>query len=124
VAPIDISRRPALHPSLHPAFRVRRVDVAHAQTWDAKRQFVLGHVERVIYNRYEVAIVGSVPVPSAPAGTKLPFRIEGRIDIKAIRSEAGRRAALQAMKALAADALLVPVDDQPVLTRFMATIPV
>jgi site-specific DNA recombinase len=91
---------------------------------DTKRQFVLGHVERVIYDRYEVAIVGSVLVPSAPAGMKLPFRIEGTIDIKAIRSEAGRRAALEAMKALAADAVLVPAIDQPVLAPFMTTIPV
>jgi hypothetical protein len=91
---------------------------------DATRQFVLDHIERVIYNRYEVTIVGSVHVPSAPAATKLPFRIEGTIDIKAIRSEAGRRAALDAMKVLAANAVLVPAGDQPVLTPFMATIPV
>src|SRR6516164_3582289 len=32
---------------------------------DATRQFVLDHIERVIYNRYEVTIVGSVHVPSA-----------------------------------------------------------
>jgi site-specific DNA recombinase len=31
--------------------------------FDAKRQFLVGHVERVIYNRYKVTIAGSVPVP-------------------------------------------------------------
>jgi site-specific DNA recombinase len=91
---------------------------------DAKRQFVLDHIERVIYDRYEITIMGSVPVSSAPAGMKLSFRIEGKIDIKAIRSEAGRRAALQAMKLLAADAVLVPADDQPVLSPLMTTVPV
>ena len=48
--------------------------------FDAKREFLLGHVERVIYNRYKVTIVGSVPVQSASGETKLPFRIEGEID--------------------------------------------
>ena len=45
-----------------------------------------GHVERVIYNRYQVAIAGSIPVQSASGETKLPFRIEGEIDQKAVRS--------------------------------------
>ena len=54
--------------------------------FDAKRQFLVGHVERVIYNRYQVTIAGSVPVQSASEGTKLPFRIEGEVDRKAVRS--------------------------------------
>ena len=33
--------------------------------FDAKRQFLVGHVERVIYNRYKVTIAGSVPVQAA-----------------------------------------------------------
>jgi hypothetical protein len=68
--------------------------------FDAKRQFLVDHVERVIYNRYSVTIVGSVPVQSASGETKLPFRIEGKIDIAAIRSAASRRAALETMRAL------------------------
>ena len=54
--------------------------------FDAKRQFLLGHVERVIYNRYKVTIAGSVPVQSASGETKLQFRVEGEIDRKAVRS--------------------------------------
>jgi hypothetical protein len=54
--------------------------------FDAKRQFLLGHVERVIYNRYKITIAGSVPVQSASEDTKLQFRIEGEIDQKAVRS--------------------------------------
>jgi hypothetical protein len=56
--------------------------------YNAKRQFLLGHVERVIYNRYKVTITGSVPVQSASGETKLQFRIEGEIDQKAVRSPA------------------------------------
>jgi hypothetical protein len=40
----------------------------------------------VIYNRYKVTIVGSVPVQSASGEIKLQFRIEGEIDQKAVRS--------------------------------------
>jgi hypothetical protein len=47
--------------------------------FDAKRQFLAGHVERVIYNRYQVTIAGSVPVQPASGETKLQFRIEGEI---------------------------------------------
>jgi hypothetical protein len=57
--------------------------------FDAQRQFLVGHVERVIYNRYKVTIAGSVPVQAASEETKLQFRIEGEIDQKAVRS--GRR---------------------------------
>jgi hypothetical protein len=64
--------------------------------FDAKRQFVVDHVERVIYNRYNVTIAGSVPVQTASGESKLPFRIEGKIDIAAIRSAASRKAALAA----------------------------
>jgi site-specific DNA recombinase len=54
--------------------------------FDAKRPFLVGHVERVIYNRYKVTIAGSVPVQSGAGETKLQFRIEGEIDQKAVRS--------------------------------------
>ena len=55
--------------------------------FDAKRQFLLGHVGRVIYHRYKVTIAGSVPVQSASGDdTELQFRIEGEIDPKAVRS--------------------------------------
>jgi hypothetical protein len=54
--------------------------------FDAQRQFLADHVERVIYNRYKITIAGSVPVQSASGETKLQFRIEGEIDRKAVRS--------------------------------------
>jgi hypothetical protein len=54
--------------------------------FDAKREFLLGHVERVIYNGYKVTVAGSIPVQSASGDTKLQFRIKGAIDEKAVRS--------------------------------------
>jgi hypothetical protein len=63
-----------------------RVRLEACPDFDAKRQFLLDHVERVIYNRYKVAIMGSVPVQSASGEAKLQFRIEGEIDQKAVRS--------------------------------------
>jgi site-specific DNA recombinase len=69
--------------------------------FDAKGQFLVDHVERVIYNRYNVTIAGCVPLQSASGETKLPFRIEGKINIAAIRSAASRTAALKAMRVLA-----------------------
>jgi site-specific DNA recombinase len=59
---------------------------------DPTRQFLVDHIERVIYNHYHVTVVGSVPVQSASGETKLRFRLEGEIDIKAVRSNANRKA--------------------------------
>jgi hypothetical protein len=45
--------------------------------FDDKREFLVGHIEKVIYHRYNVTMIGSVPLRSASGDTKLPFRIEG-----------------------------------------------
>jgi hypothetical protein len=52
-----------------------------------------GVQERVIYDRYHVAIVGFIPLRTESGESKLTFQIEGKIDIVAIRSNASRRAA-------------------------------
>jgi hypothetical protein len=86
--------------------------------FDANRQFLLAHVERVIFNRYDVTIVGSVPVRTESGESKLPFRIEGKIDIVAMRFNSCRKPALAAMRANAS------VSDTPVPEdRRMKTLP-
>jgi site-specific DNA recombinase len=62
---------------------------------EAKRSILLDHIELVIYDHYEVTLIGSVPLHTATGSTKLPFRIVGAINIKKVRSEAQRKAALQ-----------------------------
>jgi hypothetical protein len=63
--------------------------------FDANRQFLVDHVERVTYNRYDIIIAGSIPVRTDSGETKLPFCIAGKVDIMAIRSTSSRRAALR-----------------------------
>jgi hypothetical protein len=63
-----------------------RVRFQACADFDSKRQFLMGHLERVIYSRYSVTIAGSVPVQSTSGDTKLQFRIKGEIDRKAVRS--------------------------------------
>jgi hypothetical protein len=87
---------------------------------DDKRQFLVGHVERVIYNRYDIAIVGFVPVQAASGDARLPFRIEGKIDIKAIRSESCRKAALQQLQAESDAAAAAQAENRPVLSPLTA----
>jgi hypothetical protein len=82
--------------------------------FDTNRQFLVAHVERVIFNRYDVAIVGSVPVRTPTGETWLPFRIEGKIDIGAIRSNSCRRGALAVMRADASASVMSTTEDQPV----------
>lgn len=62
-----------------------------AADFDAKRQFLVGHVERVIYNRYKVTILGSVPIQSASGETTVQFRIKGEIDAVAVHRNGQRR---------------------------------
>jgi DNA invertase Pin-like site-specific DNA recombinase len=64
-----------------------------------KRKFLLDHVERVTYDRYSVSLIGSVPVQTISGNSKLPFRIEGIINIKRVRSEAQRKGALRQWQA-------------------------
>jgi hypothetical protein len=60
--------------------------------FDANRQFLVDHIERVIFDRYDVAIVGSVPVRTPTGETGLPFRIEGKILRQLLRRAPGGRA--------------------------------
>jgi hypothetical protein len=46
--------------------------------FDAKRQFLVDYVERVIYNRYNVTIVGSVPVQSVSGEPSCNFGLRAR----------------------------------------------
>jgi site-specific DNA recombinase len=62
---------------------------------DGKRSFLLDHIERVIYDHYDITVVGSVPVQIMTGASKLPFRIQGAINIRKVRSEAQRKAALK-----------------------------
>jgi hypothetical protein len=61
--------------------------------FDAERQFLVDHVDRVIYNGYKVTITGSVPVQTPSGQTKLQFRIAGEIDKAAVRRNAQRKIA-------------------------------
>jgi hypothetical protein len=90
---------------------------AHLQAcsdFDANRQFLVAHVTRVIFNRYDVEIVGSVAVRTPSGETKLPFRIEGKIHIAAVRSNSSRKAALAAMRSTAPVSDAPTFDDQPI----------
>jgi hypothetical protein len=82
--------------------------------FDANRRFLVDHVERVIFNRYDVAVAGSIPVPTPSGETGLPFRIKGKIDIAAIRSNSCRKAASAAMRSTSSVADMSTTEDTPV----------
>jgi hypothetical protein len=58
-------------------------------TFDMTRQFLIDHVQRIIYLRDKVTIVGNVPVQRGTfqSAAPVPFRIEGELDRKAIRAK-------------------------------------
>ena len=54
---------------------------------DARRAFLAGRIERIIYRKHQVTIVGAVPPPSiGDEVKKAAFRIAGKIDIEALKS--------------------------------------
>ena len=55
---------------------------------DARRAFLAGRIERIIYRKHQVTIVGAVPLPSIDGDEvkKAAFRIVGEIDIEAVKS--------------------------------------
>jgi hypothetical protein len=62
---------------------------AQCSSFDMTRQFLLDHVQRIVYLRSKVTILGSVPVKRGThqAAVPVPFRIEGELDRKAIRAK-------------------------------------
>jgi hypothetical protein len=61
--------------------------------FDAKRQFLVDHVERVSYTGYKVTVLGSVPVQTASGQARLQFRISAGLRRAGQRAYGRRRAA-------------------------------
>ena len=58
----------------------------HCTTFDDQRQFLVEHVERVIYDHYRVTVIGSVPIKMQLSNSqeietrKIAFCLRGEID--------------------------------------------
>jgi hypothetical protein len=78
----------AIDPSLRRFSESARARFERCVDFDAKRQFLLDHVEKVIFLRSKVTIGASIPIEQdrqqPNATNKLEFRIEGEIDRRAI----------------------------------------
>ena len=75
---------------------MRRMRIDRAATrlerctdFDTKRQFLVDHIEQIIYHRDKVTLIGCVSVELKQAqsitGSTLPFHIEGQIDRAMVR---------------------------------------
>lgn len=82
---------PLLHtesiaPSIQQFCDIARLKFERCTNFDEKRQFLVEHVERVIYDRYRVTVIGSVPIKmqlndSQEIETrKFAFCLRGEID--------------------------------------------
>jgi len=63
--------------------------LAKCSTFDMTRQFHVDHIQRVIYLRDKVTLIGTVPVQRGTfqSAVPVPFRIEGELDRNAIRAK-------------------------------------
>jgi hypothetical protein len=66
-----------------------RARIATCTDFAAKQEFLQNYIEKVIYRRYKVTILGSLSIGSldAIAATKLTFRVEGEIDRAKVRNQ-------------------------------------
>jgi hypothetical protein len=94
-----------------------KVRLQACSDFNANRHFLVDHIERVIYNRYDITIVGSIPVRTESGESKLPFRIEGKIDVAVARSNSSRKAALATMRSAAS------VSDPPITEDQLVSLP-
>jgi hypothetical protein len=64
-------------------------DAPAAWRFDMTRQCLVDHIQRIIYMRDKVAILGTVPLKRGTFQAAVPvaFRIEGELDRKAIRAK-------------------------------------
>ena len=71
----------------------------HCTTFDDKRQFLVDHVERVIYDRYRVTLVGSVPIKMQLSNSreietrKIAFCLRGEIDKSTLHKKPRKKVA-------------------------------
>lgn len=57
-----------------------KAQIDRNKTFDAKRQFLIKHIDKVVYNKYRVVLHGSVPILHQGKSDELPFTIHGVID--------------------------------------------
>jgi hypothetical protein len=62
---------------------------------EMRRQFLLDFIERVVFDRYKITVIGSVPVTAGPGASSIPFRIKGEINHVAVRKGLFAKAALE-----------------------------
>src|SRR5262252_9167877 len=97
-----VGRLPLLHTeSIEPSVRqfcdIARTRFERCASFDEKRQFLVDHVERVIYNRYRVTVIGSVPIKMQLSSSqeietrKIAFCLRGEIDQTMLRKTKPRK---------------------------------
>ncbi len=76
----------SIEPSIQQFCDIARVRLERCVTFDDKRQFLTDYVERVIYDRYRVTVIGSVPIKMQFGNSqeietrKIAFCLRGEID--------------------------------------------
>jgi site-specific DNA recombinase len=86
-----------IEPSIQQFCDLARVRFERCATFDDKRQFLVEHVERVIYDRYRVAVIGSIPIKMQWSNSqevetrRLAFCLSGEIDKTTLNKRRGRR---------------------------------
>jgi hypothetical protein len=86
VGGLPLLHKESIEPSIWQFCDIARVRFERCATFDDKRQFLVDYVERVIYDRYRVTVIGSVPIKMHFGNSqeietrKIAFCLRGEID--------------------------------------------
>jgi hypothetical protein len=87
----------SIEPSIQQFCDIARARFERFAAFDDKRQFLVDHVERVIYHHYRVTVIGSVPIKMQLSNSqeietrKLAFCLRGEIDKTTLHKTKPRR---------------------------------
>src|SRR5215471_4509967 len=86
----------SIEPSIRQFCDIARARFQRCTTFDDKRQFLVDYVERVIYDRYRVTVIGSVPIKMQLSNSqeietrKLHFAFAAKVTKRSRKMQSGR----------------------------------
>jgi site-specific DNA recombinase len=90
---LPLLHRESIELSIRQFCDTARMRFDHCKSFDEKRQFLLEHVERIIYERYSVTVIGSVPIKMQLTSSqqietrKIAFSLRGKIDTTTLHTK-------------------------------------
>jgi len=120
----------SIEPSIRQFCDIARIRFERCATFGDKRQFLVDHVDRVVYDRYRVTVIGSVPIKMQLSNSqeietrKIAFCLRGEIDKTTLHKTKPRKkfAEDRRMKVFSSGGGKEPVISAPIPVRSLSSL--